>query len=85
MAGQQLLTLRARKQLGRLGSVAGQLGTLALDRLEETGVGDGDRRLVGKRLQQPDFGVGERLDKQAPDNQDTDRIPFVHGEHPEQS
>jgi hypothetical protein len=57
--GQQLLALCARDQLRDLRrDEAGELGPLALDRVEQARVRDRDRGLIGERLDERDVLVG---------------------------
>ena len=71
MAGQHRLALGARHELGDLGrEEAGQLATLAFDRLEQAGIGDPDGRLLGKPGRQRALRFVERTDLVARQGED---------------
>ncbi len=66
--------------LQRLAEVA----VAALQFAEQSGVLDGDSRLVGKSLEELDLGGSERLDRAPTASDDPDRPPLTKDRHPEE-
>src|SRR5207247_1642831 len=77
MSSQELLALVAGEQVGRLRGESSELGPLTLDRLEQADVFNCDHDVVGERFEQPDVGVVEGPNLDAPDGDDTDRLAFT--------
>ena len=78
VTGQELLTLRARDQRRDLGrDESGELGPLAVDRLHEPGVLDGDGGLLGEAGHEEDLGSAEWPDLAAAEPDDADHVAFL--------
>ena len=85
MTGQELLALGARHERRDLGRhEPGQLGLLALDRLDQPGVLDGDGNLLGERRDEQDLGGRERPDFAAAEPDHPDDVAVLEDRHAEQ-
>src|SRR5262249_27981490 len=82
---EKALAALARNQLRHLrGQEPGKLRALPLDRFEQAGVRERDRRLVGEGLQERDVGIAERSRLAAHEDDDADQILIDLDRHAKQ-
>ncbi len=80
MTGQELLALGTRHERGDLGrDEPRELASLTVDRLEEPGVLDGDRDLLGERRDECDLRLGEWHDLAPTESEHADDADITGG------